>query len=111
VRRVFNETRKQTKWEEAAPFYSLFNFKWQPTSYGIKYQNLSQHGCKQLINHVQGHEAFTTKDQLYLNLKNFAEKADFNLYDFIPLTCLLDLYADSLSDQWDYFKAIFNVIE
>ena len=43
-------------WEMADDHYdSLYNFKWKPTSGGIKYDMLSKHGLKQLVNHVKGH--------------------------------------------------------
>jgi len=43
-------------WEPADDHYdSLYNFKWKPTSNGIKYDMISKHGLKQLVNHVRGH--------------------------------------------------------
>ena len=43
-------------WEAADDhFDSLYNFKWKPTSSGIKFDMISKHGLKQMINHVKGH--------------------------------------------------------
>ena len=61
-------------WEPADDHYdSLFNFKWKPTSNGIKYDIISKHGLKQLVNHVRGHGSLTTKDNLFLNMKSYYE--------------------------------------
>ena len=50
-----------TTWEATnAPH--LFNFKWKPTSNGINYERLGKFGYKQLVNHIEGHHALTTKD-------------------------------------------------
>jgi hypothetical protein len=35
-----------TLWEETPSYDSLFNFKWQPTSYGLKYDQISTYGLK-----------------------------------------------------------------
>ena len=57
-------------WEPADDYYdSLYHFKWKPTSHGIKYDMISKHGLKQVVNHVRGHGSLTTKDNLFLNLK------------------------------------------
>ena len=61
-------------WEPADDHYdSLYNFKWKPTSGGIKYDMISKHGLKQLVNHVKGHSNLTTKDNLFINLKQYYE--------------------------------------
>jgi len=52
---------------------SLYNFKWKPTSAGLKYDLISKHGLKQVVNHVKGHHQLTTKDNLFLNVKSFYE--------------------------------------
>ena len=57
-------------WEPADDYYdSLYHFKWKPTSHGIKYDMISKHGLRQVVNHVKGHGSLTTKDNLFLNLK------------------------------------------
>lgn len=63
-------------WETADDHYdSLYNLKWKPTSNGIKYDLISKHGLKQLVNHVKGHHSLTTKDNLFLNLKSYYESS------------------------------------
>jgi hypothetical protein len=61
-------------WEQADDYLdSLYNFKWKPTSCGIKFDMISKHGLKQLVNHVKGHGCLTTKDNLFVNMKLFYE--------------------------------------
>ena len=74
---------------------NLFNFKWKPTSHGINYERLSKFGFKQLVNHIEGHESLTTKDNLFFNLKAHCERAQLNVYDMIPLTFPIDFTLES----------------
>ncbi len=76
-------------WEEVTTS-SLFNFKWKPTSRGINYQLLSKFGIKQLVNHIEGHESLTTKNELYLNMRAHCEKTQKNVFSMLPLTFTLD---------------------
>ncbi len=78
-----------TTWQETnAPH--LFNFKWEPTSAGINYERLGKFGYKQLVNHIEGHGALTTKDQLFYNMKAYCEKKNLDVYKMIPLTFAVD---------------------
>jgi len=61
-------------WEAADDHMdSLYNFKWKPTSGGLKYDLIGKHGLKQVINHVKGHGNLTTKDNLFINMKSYYE--------------------------------------
>ena len=87
-------------WEPADDHYdSLYNFKWKPTSSGIKYDLISKHGLKQLVNHVRGHGCLTTKDNLFLNLKSYYESQRINIYDVVPLTIVLDYLRDDVGER------------
>ena len=87
-------------WEPADDHYdSLYNFKWKPTSGGIKYDMISKHGLKQLVNHVKGHGQLTTKDNLFINLKAYYETHKMNIYDVVPLTLVLDYLKDDVGDR------------
>ena len=78
-------------WESADDYFdSLYNFKWKPTSNGIKYDLISKHGLKQLVNHVKGHNELTTKDNLFINMKSYYESQKSNIYDTLPITVVLD---------------------
>jgi hypothetical protein len=73
----------------------LCHFKWKPTSNGIDYAQISQFGVKQVVNHVEGHRALTTKDELFLNLKAHCEKNGANVFEYLPLTFKLDFGQDA----------------
>ena len=63
------------KWWIELPFMSpTFNFKWQPVSFGIKFNSLnSVPGLIQMINHFEFHSQLSHKSSLYLNLQAFSE--------------------------------------
>ena len=92
-------------WEPADDHYdSLFNFKWKPTSNGIKWDSISKHGLKQLVNHVRGHGSLTTKDNLFLNMKSYYESQKINIYDVTPLTIVLDYLQDNVGEKVEQFS-------
>lgn len=70
-------------WEETADFNTMFNFKWQQTSYGIRFDQLSINGKKQMVNHFINHASITTKDNLFKNLYDYL---DNKVFDYVPLT-------------------------
>ena len=47
------------------------------------------------MNHIEGHSALTTKDQLFFNIKTYCEKKQKNVYDVIPLTFAVDFQEDN----------------
>lgn len=99
-------------WEPADDHYdSLYNFKWKPTSAGIKYDMISKHGLKQLVNHVKGHGCLTTKDNLFLNMKHFYEQQKQNIFEVCPLTIVLDYLKDDVSEKVEQVSSILKVID
>eukprot|EP00347_Sterkiella_histriomuscorum_P014963 403358833 len=109
--RLTNQDTIQVQWEETSNYDSLFNFKWQPFSSGLKYDFLSKYGLKQMVNHIQGHENLTTKDLIFSNMKQYCDKVNLNVFDFLPLTFILDFKSDQLYEQLDIFKGVFRIIE
>jgi hypothetical protein len=90
-----------TLWEEVQNSH-LINFRWKPTSYGINFERLSKFGNKQLVNHLQGHESLTTKDQLFFNMKQYYESHKKNVFTVLPLTFPVDFSDKNNSEeQWD----------
>jgi len=90
----------------------LYNFKWKPTSCGIKYDLISKHGLKQLVNHVKGHGNLTTKDSLFLNLRSYYETQKINIFETaVPLTIVIDYLKDDVSDKVEQFFSINKIIE
>jgi hypothetical protein len=60
-------------WEETSAFDKLFNFKWQPVSWGINFEAINAFGSRQLVNHFQNHNILTTKDKLFENMAAHCE--------------------------------------
>lgn len=43
-------------WQEIQSINTLFHFKWSPFSKGIKFDYLTGHGQKKMVNHFEAHE-------------------------------------------------------
>ena len=99
-------------WEPADDHYdSLYHFKWKPTSGGIKHDLISKHGLKQIVNHVRGHGTLTTKDNLFLNLRQFYESQKQNVFEVLPLTIVIDYLKDDVSQKVEQVQTILNLID
>lgn len=72
---------------------------------------ISKHGLKQLVNHVKGHSNLTTKDNLFLNLKSYYETQRQSIYDYVPLTIVLDYLKDDIGDRVEQFSQILKIID
>ena len=53
------------------------------------------------MNHIEGHGALTTKDQLFYNIKTYCERKHLNVYDIIPLTFAIDFLGENLEQKVD----------
>jgi hypothetical protein len=89
-----------TTWEETANTH-LFSFKWKPTSHGLLYDRLSKLGFKQLVNHIEGHQALTTKDELFFNLKAHCERNKLNVFNYLPFTMAVDFNSTTAFEKFD----------
>ena len=99
-------------WEPCGEDISLFNFKWKPVSCGINYDLISKHGIKQIVSHMQGHHELTTKDNLFLNLKQYYESQKLaSIFDVVPLTFVLDYMKDNVGEQVQQFLQINKMID
>jgi hypothetical protein len=79
------------RWEETNSFDKLFNFKWQPVSWGINFDAINSFGTRQLVNHFNNHAIITTKDQLFENVALYCEQRKLNVFETLPLTFTLSL--------------------
>ena len=59
------------EWEEIPEYSKIFNFKWKPFSFGIRFEEISLYGHKQMVNHIFNHEEITMKDRLFYNLSTY----------------------------------------
>ena len=60
-------------WEEIPSTNTLFNFKWAPFSKGVRYDYLSVHGVKKMVNHFEFHDQITEKHSLFHNMQKLYE--------------------------------------
>ena len=44
-------------------------------------------------------------------MKSYCEKNNMNVFDFVPLTFILDYKSEFIWDQLDTFKSILRIIE
>lgn len=51
------------------------------------------------MNHVKGHSQLTTKDSLFINLKSYYESQRQSIYEYVPLTIVLDYLKDDIGDR------------
>lgn len=90
--------RRSHKWEETTPTDTTYHFKWQPVSYGIKFDQVgsqipqSSHAVtKQLVNHFEFHGHLTEKSKLFKSLTEFALKRRENIFDYVPVTFFVEI--------------------
>lgn len=95
-------------WEETADFNTMFNFKWQQTSYGIRFDQLSINGKKQMVNHFINHASITTKDNLFKNLYDYL---DNKVFDYVPLTFWIESDSENYIRDFGNFKLIFKTCQ
>ena len=63
------------------------------------------------MNHIDGHCALTTKDQLFTNIKSYCEKKQMNVYDIIPLTFTIDFLSDNQTQKMDQIAQVIQLFE
>jgi hypothetical protein len=80
---------RSERWEETNSFDKLFNFKWQPVSWGINFEAHNSFGTKQLVNHFANHAILTTKDKLFEHVVSHCEARKLNAFSVLPVTFVL----------------------
>ncbi len=60
-------------WVELPPTSLGYNFLWQPTSHGIRFDSISEPGVRQAVNHFEFHRELSKKSNMFVNLAEFAE--------------------------------------
>eukprot|EP01022_Parablepharisma_sp_SALTPOND_P013287 TRINITY_DN1768_c0_g1_i1.p1 TRINITY_DN1768_c0_g1~~TRINITY_DN1768_c0_g1_i1.p1 ORF type:complete len:716 (+),score=63.40 TRINITY_DN1768_c0_g1_i1:921-3068(+) len=101
---------KRVDWKEAPGFCSIFHFKWQPFSKGLRFDQISL-SQKQMVNHFENHYEVTTKDGLFKNLLPYVDHRKKNVFDYVPLTFLLDVDSDTYYVDLDKFTHCYNIID
>lgn len=92
--------RRSGKWREATSYNDhTCHFRWQPVSWGIKFDQLGNlinpnlHPyTKQLANHFENHMSLTEKSKLFKNLTDYAlNRLRENVFNYIPLTFFVEV--------------------
>ena len=94
-------------WLETTSSDPHYHFRWQPTSYGLKYEQNGKeikpdvHPCqKQLVNHFEFHGCISEKHRLFQNLQAYAEtKLNENVFDYLPLTFFVEIDARTMKQN------------
>lgn len=107
--------KRRTWWIEIPNFLtSLFNFKWQPVSTGIKFRDIqSATGVKQIINHLECHKEITSKSRLLSTMRVYFENRKENVFDFTPLSFFVEINTSRPNSKFQSlaeFNTVFNAL-
>jgi hypothetical protein len=96
-------------WKEVPNSNFMYHFKWMPFLRGLNYEQLSF--CqKQMVNHFEFHYEITTKDLLFKNLMTYAELNKINVFDYVPLTFVIDVDSQSYTQDLVRFTQCYEII-
>ena len=84
--------KHRINWKEAQMnVTSLFNFKWQTSTLCIDYKNLSSiESIPQIVNHFEYHNTISNKSNLFLNLFEYCENNNINIWKYVPFTVFIN---------------------
>lgn len=114
---IRNALKQRNWWIEIQPVHSMFNFKWNPVSDGIKFGRLghndpnkqpqSFHGGPtskdtgketvqdkvnlQMVNHFENHQLLTEKYNLLQVMQRFSDQHKENTFDLMPITFFVEI--------------------
>ena len=110
---VKNCFKHRKNWKEIENLESKkFNFKWQQNNYGINFNLLSINpNLKQLVNHFEYKNAISNKANLFLNMMEFAEMQDINIFKYVPFTVLFDYNKVNFCNKILKFEHLFKNIK
>lgn len=75
------------------------------------FDRLGKHGFKQLVNHIEGHQALTTKDELFFNLKAHCERKQLNVFNYLPFTMAVDFVSPNALEVFAQICAVVQLFE
>ena len=110
---VKNCFKHRKNWKEIDDLSSKnFNFKWQQTTRGINYNNLSSSkNKKQMVNHFEYLGVISNKANLFINMMQYAESKNKNIFKFLPFTVLFDYNKLNFYNELTAFEYIFKNID
>ena len=108
VKNCFNHRKN---WKELENIESnRYNFKWQQNNYRIDFKKLSMNNIKQIVNHFEYKNVISNKAHLFLNMMEFAEMQDINIFKYIPFTVLFDYNKMNFFNKLLKFEYLFKNI-
>jgi hypothetical protein len=107
VRRVLS-TRSQ--WTETADGKELFiNLRWQQSNKTYKYENcIDNRIFKHSLNHFEYHHELSNKEYLFHNLLEYCELHKINVFEFIPLTFVLNILDSNYESEQAQFLNFYH---
>ena len=109
---VKNCFKHRKNWKELENLESKkYNFKWQQNNYGINFNMISINpNMKQMVNHFEYKNVVSNKANLFLNMMEFAELQDFNIFKYVPFTVLFDYNKVNFFNKIVKFEYLFKNI-
>ena len=105
--------KHRKNWKEIENLnYKNYNFRWQQNTRGIDYISLSMHGNKkQMVNHFEFLGVIANKANLFINMMQYAESKEKNVFKYIPFTVLFDYNKINFFNKLIRFEHLFKNIE
>ena len=109
---IKNCFKHRKNWKEIDDLsYKNFNFKWQQTTRGINYDHLSlSKNKKQMVNHFEFLGVISNKANLFINMMQYAESKNQNVFKFVPFTVLFDYNKMNIFNELTAFEYLFKNI-
>ena len=116
---VKNALKHRINWKEAQMnVTSLYNFKWQTSTMCIDYKNLSSvESIPQMVNHFEFHNTISNKSNMFLNLFEYCESHNINIWKYVPFTVFIspknenEKKFDILYDNINKYISEFNSMD
>ena len=110
---IKNCFKHRKNWKEIEDLESKdFNFKWQQTTRGIDYNHLSlSENKKQMVNHFEFLGVISNKANLFINMMQYAESKEQNIFKYLPFTVLFDYNKANFFNKLVSFEHLFKNIE
>ena len=105
--------KHRKNWKEIENLdYKNYNFKWQQNSRGIDYNNLTLPGKKKkMVNHFEFLGVLANKANLFINMMQYAERKEKNVFKYVPFTVLFDYNKINFFNKLTRFEHLFKNIE
>ena len=107
---IKNCFKHRKNWKEIEDLKNKnYNFKWQETTRGINYKILSStENKKQMVNHFEFLGVLSNKANLFINMMQYAERKEENVFKYLPFTVLFDYNKQNFFNKLISFEYIFK---